>query len=72
MLTVVKSSSGVANVTVTALFHRSLTTTDEQVFQASGADGVVTPFTVSTAAPSPLRKKEAFSSIYRLADGTGS
>jgi type II secretory pathway pseudopilin PulG len=60
MLTVVKSSSGVASVTVTAFFHRSLTTTDEQVFQASGADGVVTPFTVYYSGTKPFVKKGGF------------
>jgi Tfp pilus assembly protein PilV len=35
------------NVTVTIFFNRSLVSLDEQVYQATGADGLQTPFTVN-------------------------
>lgn len=60
MLTVLRSASGQATVTVTAFFHRPLVTQDEQVFQATGSDGVSTPFTVFYGGTKPALKKGGF------------
>jgi Tfp pilus assembly protein PilV len=41
------SAGGTSNVTVTVFFKRPLTPNDEQVYQASGSDGVQAPFTIT-------------------------
>ena len=49
------------NVTATVFFNRALSTQDEQVFQATGADGVQTPFTVNySTGTKPFYKKGGF------------
>jgi hypothetical protein len=49
------------NVTATIFFNRPLVAQDEQVYQATGADGVVSPFTVTyPAGQKPLYKKGGF------------
>jgi hypothetical protein len=61
LLTVMPSSGGgSSNVEVTVFFHRPLVATDEQVFQATGVDGVQTPFTISYTSTKPFVKKGAF------------
>jgi hypothetical protein len=61
MLTVTRSSGGVAAVTVTIFFRRALAPADEQVFPANGADGVQAPFTVTyPAGQKPFAKKGGF------------
>lgn len=61
MLTAIPSTtSGIANVTVTTFFHRPLGPNDEQVFQATGIDGVNTPFTVTYGGTKPFAKKGGF------------
>jgi hypothetical protein len=54
------SGGGSSNVEVTVFFHRPLVATDEQVFQATGVDGVQTPFTISYSGTKPFIKKGAF------------
>ena len=61
MLTVIPSSGGgSSNVEVTVFFHRPLVASDEQVFQATGVDGVQTPFIVTYAGTKPFIKKGGF------------
>jgi len=49
------------SVTATVVFNRALSTQDEQVFQATGADGVQTPFTVNySTGTKPFYKKGGF------------
>jgi hypothetical protein len=61
LFTVMPSSGGgSSNVEVTVFFHRPLVATDEQVFQATGVDGVQTPFTISYSGTKPFIKKGAF------------
>ena len=61
MLTVVRSSGGVASATVTIFFRRALVPADEQVFQASGNDGFHAPFAVNyPAGQKPFVKKGGF------------
>jgi Tfp pilus assembly protein PilV len=50
------------NVTVTVFFNRSLVSLDEQVYQASGADGVQSPFLVTypSGAPPQYVKRGGF------------
>jgi Tfp pilus assembly protein PilV len=49
------------NVTVTVFFNRPLVANDEQVYQATGADGLQTPFTVNyPAGQKPFYKKGGF------------
>ncbi|HEV7999972.1 MAG TPA: hypothetical protein VGP63_08840 [Planctomycetaceae bacterium] len=55
------SAGGTSNVTVTVFFNRPLVADDEQVYQASGSDGVLTPFTVTyPAGKKPFVKKGGF------------
>jgi hypothetical protein len=69
MLTVTRSSGGVASVTVTIFFRRALAPADEQVFQVQpGADGFQTPFTVNyPAGQKPFAKKGGF--LFDVTDG---
>jgi hypothetical protein len=61
MLTVTRSSGGVASVTVTIFFRRALVPADEQVFQANGSDGFQAPITINyTAGQKPFIKKGGF------------
>jgi Tfp pilus assembly protein PilV len=49
------------NVTVTVFFNRSLVASDEQVYQATGADGAQSPFTVNyPSGKKPFYKKGGF------------
>jgi Tfp pilus assembly protein PilV len=49
------------NVTATVFFNRPLVATDEQVYQCTGADGVVAPFTVTyPTGQKPFYKKGGF------------
>jgi Tfp pilus assembly protein PilV len=49
------------NVTATVFFNRPLVAADEQVYQATGADGIQTPFTVNyPAGQKPFFKKGGF------------
>jgi hypothetical protein len=55
------SAGGTTNVTVTVFFNRPLVADDEQVYQATGSDGVFTPFTVTyPAGKKPFVKKGGF------------
>jgi hypothetical protein len=47
----VRPTTGGSNVTVTVFFNRSLVPLDEQVYPASGTDGVQTPFHVTIPPP---------------------
>ena len=61
LFTVMPSSGGgTSNVEVTVFFHRPLVATDEQVYQATGVDGVQTPFTISYSGTKPFIKKGSF------------
>ena len=61
MLTVLPSSGGgSSNVIATVFFHRSLTSTDEQSYAASGVDGVQTPFTINYTGTKPFAPKGSF------------
>jgi hypothetical protein len=68
MLTVQRSSNGVASVWVTIFFNRALTAPDEQVYAANGNDGVNTPFAVTyPAGQKPNVRKGAF--MFDVTDG---
>ncbi|HET6327404.1 MAG TPA: hypothetical protein VFG04_22170 [Planctomycetaceae bacterium] len=55
------SNSPSWNVTATVFFNRPLVAPDEQVYQATGADGTQSPFTVNyPAGQKPLFKKGGF------------
>jgi Tfp pilus assembly protein PilV len=61
LLTIVPNpGGGTSSVVVTVFFHRALSPLDEQAYTASGADGVLAPFTVTYSGTKPFVKKGSF------------